>query len=67
MGRGPRRGAGRGRGRGGPPSGAGPRGKGPGRPEFCVCPNCGIKVPKLPRIPCNQTHCPNCGMQMVRG
>jgi len=51
-------GRGQGRGRGGR-GGAGPGG-------FCVCPNCGNRVPHQPGIPCMQVKCPNCGTQMVR-
>ncbi len=44
--------------------GGGRRGKGPG--GFCVCPNCGERVPHERGVPCMQVKCPKCGTYMVR-
>lgn len=52
------RGGGQGR-MGGNKAGAGPAG-------YCVCPNCGHKVPHQAGVPCYQTNCPQCGTKMVR-
>lgn len=38
---------------------------GPG--GFCVCPECGARVPHQNGIPCVQIACPACGRSMVRG
>ncbi len=51
-------GGGRGMGRGGG-AGAGPGGS-------CICPQCGMKVPHQPGVPCFQVKCPQCGTNMVR-
>lgn len=64
-------------GRGG---GKGQRGRGgkkmgrvkPGRgkmfnvPQNCICPQCNTVLPHQRRVPCFQTHCPNCGSLMTR-
>jgi len=52
------RGAGGGRGRMGG-FGAGPSG-------FCVCPNCGYRVPHTVGMPCFRQICPKCGSRMIR-
>jgi len=52
------RGGGRGR-MGGTKPGAGPGG-------YCICPNCGHKVPHQVGVPCYQMSCPKCGTRMVR-
>ncbi|RKY37997.1 MAG: hypothetical protein DRP76_05040 [Candidatus Omnitrophota bacterium] len=49
-----------GRGRmGGNRPGAGPSG-------FCVCPNCGTKIPHQRGVPCYSISCPKCGARMMR-
>jgi hypothetical protein len=54
-------GTGRGRGRmGGSSAGAGPD-------SYCVCPQCGAKVPHQRGIPCYNMNCPQCGTRMTRG
>ena len=69
MGRGSGRGKGRGRGSGrgggrGPGLGGGPKAAGPG--GYCLCPNCGHKVPHQVGQPCYEVQCPNCGTNMTR-
>jgi hypothetical protein len=32
--------------------------------EFCVCHECGTKIPKQKAIPCIQTLCPQCNSKM---
>ncbi len=61
------RGAGGGRGQGGC-WGKGPGGRGGmgGPGGFCVCPNCGHRVPHERGVPCRQVQCPKCGTFMVR-
>ncbi|RLG21446.1 hypothetical protein DRN74_02695 [Candidatus Micrarchaeota archaeon] len=54
-------GAGYGRGRGR----QGGFGLGPG--GYCVCPNCGYRVPHQRGSPCYVIKCPKCGAQMTRG
>lgn len=49
---------GRGRNRGNKP------GSGPG--GYCVCPNCGYKMPHLTNDPCYNKVCPKCGTKMVK-
>mgnify|MGYP003875802467 CR=1 FL=1 len=39
-------------------------GLGPG--GFCICPQCGTRVPHQRGIPCYQTYCPKCGSPMTR-
>lgn len=51
-------GSGRGR-MGGTKPGAGPGG-------YCVCPNCGHKVPHQVGQACYNMSCPKCGSRMVR-
>jgi len=64
-----RRGGGRGFGRG---AGQGGRGRmggtrpGAGPGGYCVCPNCGHRVPHQAGTPCYQITCPKCGTMMVR-
>lgn len=54
----------------GPPQGggggqmSGPVGAGP--VGFCICTNCGHKVPHVRGQPCNQLTCPKCGSIMTR-
>ena len=61
------RGAGGGRGQGG-----GGRGRmggtkpGAGPAGYCVCPNCGHKVPHQVGQPCYNMSCPKCGTKMAR-
>ena len=62
-------GMGRGQGRGGGVRGlrqGGGRTAGPFPNGFCVCPQCGEKVPKQPGKPCTTVQCPQCGSLMVR-
>lgn len=61
-----RGGAGRGRGAGGGGCGrmGGPSAAGPG--GFCVCSNCGEKVPHTQGRPCHQKACPKCGAKTTR-
>ncbi len=51
-------GRGKGRGRGG--------GWGRGPMGYCVCINCGYKIPKQPGVRCRDMTCPRCGGRMVR-
>jgi len=37
-----------------------------GSPTNCICPQCGIVVPREPGIPCFQRKCPQCGSFMAR-
>lgn len=62
FGRGRGQGGGRGQGRGrmgGTKPGSGPSG-------YCVCPNCGHKVPHRVGQPCYDVSCPKCGTRMIR-
>ncbi len=54
------RGRGRGEGRG-----MGRR-VGMGSGGYCVCPNCGEKIPHQRGIPCQSVQCPKCGSNMMR-
>jgi len=58
-------GTGRGMGRGGGRRRMGRKGLGPGK--YCICPNCGRRLPHQAGIPCNSINCPACGARMVRG
>ncbi len=62
LGQGP--GTGRGLGRGGGRGRMGGFGLGPG--GFCVCPQCGEKVPHQRGVPCFQQKCPKCNSPMTR-
>ena len=55
-------GAGRGRGMG---QGMG-RGGGMGPGGYCVCPNCGERIPHERGVPCFDMRCPKCGTAMTR-
>ena len=37
-----------------------------GPDSYCVCLNCGEKLPHAPGQPCNQMTCPKCGLKMTR-
>jgi hypothetical protein len=43
-----------------------PGGFGLGPSGFCICRQCGTKVPHKRGLPCYETHCPNCGQPMTR-
>ncbi len=59
------RGGGHGRRCGGGAGGVdGPFAGGPA--DYCVCLNCGEKLPHTPGQPCNQMTCPKCGLKMTR-
>jgi hypothetical protein len=45
--------------------GAGGCGHG-GPPTNCICPQCGLVVPREPGVPCFQKKCPQCGSSMAR-
>lgn len=59
--------------------GTGPKGQGPrtgrgmgggfaaGPGGYCVCPNCGEKVPHQLGTPCFEQKCSKCGTAMTRG
>ncbi len=58
------RGSGGGFGRG---RGSGHRqGPGAGGGGFCICPDCGNKIPHTPGFPCSEEICPACGAMMIR-
>jgi cation diffusion facilitator family transporter len=42
----------------------GAKGAGPG--GYCVCPNCGYKIPHQRGVPCSTLQCPNCKINLVR-
>lgn len=58
-------GTGRGLGQGGG-RGRQPEGFGLGPEGFCICPQCGEKVPHKRAIPCYQVKCSKCGSSMTR-
>ena len=35
--------------------------------SVCVCPSCGMTVPKPPNMDCEELNCPNCGHAMANG
>jgi len=37
-----------------------------GRPDICVCPECGIELPHLKGEPCRENECPHCGTPLKR-
>lgn len=57
-------GQGQGRGGGRPGRMGGARMAGPA--GFCLCPNCGYKVPHERGEPCFERPCPECGTKMTR-
>ena len=62
-------GMGRGQGRGGGMRGmrqGGGKTTGPFPNGFCVCPQCGEKLPHQPGKPCTTVQCHQCGSLMVR-
>lgn len=62
-------GQGSGRGSGQGQSGMGNMGgnrPGRGAGGYCVCPNCGEKVPHQRRNPCFDIDCPKCSSKMIR-
>lgn len=62
-GQGPETGKGTGRGGGGQGRGGG-FAAGPG--GYCVCPDCGERVPHQLGSPCYEQKCPKCGTAMTR-
>jgi len=42
------------------------RRKGLGLVGYCVCPNCGKRLPHQVGVPCSSINCPACGARMVR-
>lgn len=59
IGQGGGQGQGQGLGRMGGPKAAGPAG-------FCVCPQCGQRLPHERGVPCSGQKCPGCGAAMTR-
>jgi len=35
--------------------------------QVCVCPNCGMTVPKPPNVDCEELNCPSCGHALADG
>jgi hypothetical protein len=35
-------------------------------PSFCICPNCGLTIPKTTGLDCEEVNCPNCGHLMSK-
>ncbi|HEX2970626.1 MAG TPA: hypothetical protein VHO46_16125 [Bacteroidales bacterium] len=33
---------------------------------FCICMNCGKKIPHIKGMPCRENNCPDCGKSMLR-
>ncbi len=33
---------------------------------YCICPECGVKIPHRRGIPCQNEKCPDCGNEMFR-
>jgi len=56
------RGYGRMRGR----TGRGAAGRTRGKPDYCICPECGYRIKHTPGFPCNDLSCPECGGLMAR-
>jgi len=53
---------------GGAGTGSGGRGNmAAGSGGYCVCLQCGERVPHQRAMPCNSVTCPKCGSKMVRG
>lgn len=42
------------------------QGNGFGAPAYCVCPQCGEKVPHQAGFPCTSVKCPKCQTLMIR-
>ena len=33
---------------------------------FCICPKCDKKIPHTRGVPCQDEHCPDCGVKLLR-